>query len=89
MEKDPDYAPAHAGMSLVWAGRQQFGLTLPREATPRAKAAALKALELDSTLVEPYYSLATVRTWGDWDWEGGEIAFRRAIALNPKRELNF
>ena len=50
---------------------------------PRAKAAALTALELDSTLAEAQFVLAGVRTWGDWDWEGGEAAFRRAIALKP------
>ena len=55
----------------------------PAEATPRAKAAALKAVELDSSLAEAWYSLAVVRAWGEWDWDGADDAFRRAIALNP------
>jgi serine/threonine-protein kinase len=83
LEEDPDYAPAHAGISLVWAARQQFGLTPPDEAGPKAKAAAQKAVELDDSVAEAHYALAIVRTWTDWDWEGAETAFRRAIELKP------
>jgi len=83
LQKDPDYALAHVGVSLVWLGRQQMGLTPPQEAGPKAKAAALKALELDDTLAEAYYALAYVKEFTDWDWPGTEAAFRRAIALNP------
>ncbi|MFQ5853968.1 MAG: protein kinase, partial [Candidatus Binatia bacterium] len=49
LQKDPDYAPAHAGIALVWAARMQMGFVPPSEAAPKAKKAALKALELDST----------------------------------------
>ena len=84
---DPNYALAYAGIAMVWGARQQFGFVPPREATPRARAAALKALELDSTLAEAHYLLAAVRTWIEWDWEGGEAAYRRAIALNPNYAL--
>jgi adenylate cyclase len=68
---------------LVWIGRNQFGLAPPYEAVPLAKAAAEKALELDSTLAEAHYALALIRTWGEWDWKGAERAFKRAIELNP------
>jgi len=83
LEKDPKYAPAHAGIALVWIGRQQQGFVPASEATPKAKAAALKALELDGTLAEVHYTLAGIYTWGDWDWASGERAYRRAIELNP------
>jgi adenylate cyclase len=83
LEKDPKYAPAHAGIALVWIGRQQQGFVPASEATPKAKAAALKALELDSTLAEVQYTLAGIYAWGDWDWASGERAYRRAIELNP------
>jgi len=83
LEKDPNYALAHTGIALVWIGRQQMGLVPPSEAAPKAKEAALKALELDNTLAEVHYTLALFRTWSEWDWEGGEAAFRRAIELNP------
>jgi TolB-like protein/Tfp pilus assembly protein PilF len=83
LEKDPDYALAHTGISLIWGGRQQLGLLPPSEATPKAKEAVRRALELDSTLVEAHFALAAIRTWSDWDWEGGESAFQRSIELNP------
>jgi serine/threonine-protein kinase len=83
LEKDPNYALAHTGIALVWIGRQQMGIAAPNEATPKAKDAALKALELDNTLAEAHYALALIRTWSDWDWEAGETAFQRAIELNP------
>ena len=83
LEKDPNYALAHAGIALVWGGRVQMGFIPYSEAGPKVKAAAAKALELDSTLVEVHHTLAVVRTWKEWDWEGAETAFRKAIALNP------
>jgi TolB-like protein/Tfp pilus assembly protein PilF len=83
LEKDPDYALAHTGIALVWLGRQQVGLVPPSEAAPKAKKAALRALELDSTLSEAHYTVALIRTWNEWDWEGAETAFQQAIELNP------
>jgi TolB-like protein/predicted Ser/Thr protein kinase len=82
-EKDPNYALAYAGIAHVWVGRQQQGLVPYSEAAPRAKAAALKALELDNTLAEVHHLLAGIRAWVEWDWEDAETAFRRAIQLNP------
>ena len=58
LQKDPNYAPAYAGIAMVWAGRQQMGLTSSSEAAPKAKAAALKAVELDDTIAEAHYALA-------------------------------
>lgn len=83
LERDPDYALAYAGISRAWIARQQMGLMAPRDATPPAKAAALKALALDSTLAEAHYTLALVKTWLEWDWDGGEREFTEAIALDP------
>jgi len=83
LKEDPNFALAYAGIAHVWAGRSQFGLLPPREAAPKAMAAAEKAVELDNTRAEVHYTLAAVRTWVEWDWEGAEIAFRKAIALNP------
>jgi len=83
LKEDPNFALAYAGIALIWGGRAQFGLLPPREATPKAKAAAEKAVELDNTLAEVHFVLAAIRTWLEWDWEGAEIAFQRAIELNP------
>jgi tetratricopeptide (TPR) repeat protein len=82
-EKDPNYALAYAGIAHAWVGRQQQGLVPYSEAAPRAKAAALKALELDNTIAEVHHLLAGIRAWVEWDWEDAETEYRRAIELNP------
>jgi TolB-like protein/tRNA A-37 threonylcarbamoyl transferase component Bud32/Tfp pilus assembly protein PilF len=83
LEKDPEYAPAHAGVSRVWGGYKQQGFMSNAEATPKQKAAALKALELDNTLAEVHFTLAGINIWTDWDWPGGDREYRRALELNP------
>ncbi len=83
LAKDPSYAQAYAGIANVWVGRQQQGFVPTSEAAPKAKAAAAKALELDSMLAEVHSTLAGIKTWTDWDWESGEAEYRRAIELNP------
>jgi TolB-like protein/Tfp pilus assembly protein PilF len=83
LKTDPNYALAYTGISWVWMGRQQMGLVIPSEATPKAKDAAQRALELDDTLADVHYTWACIKTWSDWDWEGGEQAFKRALELKP------
>jgi TolB-like protein/tetratricopeptide (TPR) repeat protein len=83
LEKDPSYAPAYAGLSGVWVGRQQMGITSPHEAGMKAKAAALQAIELDDTSAGAHEALALVRTWTDWDWAGAEPEWLRALELDP------
>ena len=83
LRKDPGSALAYAGIAKVWVGYQQQGFAPATETTPRAAAAAAKALELDNTLAEVHYTLAIIKTWVYWDWEGAETAFRKAIGLNP------
>jgi tetratricopeptide (TPR) repeat protein len=55
----------------------------PTETFPKAKEAALKALELDDTLAEAHTSLAYIKAFYEWDWSGAERESQRAIALNP------
>jgi TolB-like protein len=81
-EKDPDYALAYAGICYYWLGAQQMGIVSPAEAGPKAIAAAMKALELDSTSAEVHYSLAIMKYEVLWDWEGSESEFKKTIALN-------
>jgi TolB-like protein/predicted Ser/Thr protein kinase len=83
LEKDPNYALAHVGIALIWAGRQQMGFASPSEAAPKAKAAALKAVAMDDTLADAHFVLAVVEAWSDWDWAGAEAEFKRSIELNP------
>ena len=82
LEKDPDYALAHCGVSQVWTFRLVMGVVPPREAGPKMVAAALKAIELDETLSEAHGAMAIARTWYEWDWDGAEAEFNRAIELN-------
>jgi TolB-like protein/Tfp pilus assembly protein PilF len=84
LAEDPAYAAAYSGLADAhfYLG-YGFGRVPAREAMPRAKAAALKALELDETLAEAHTSLALVKVFYDWDWAGAEREFRRAIELNP------
>ncbi len=85
IEKDPNYAQAYAGLADSYAllGDWEYGILAPKEAYPRAKAAATKAIELDSTLGEAHISLAFCLDGYDWDWESAGNEFRRGIELNP------
>ena len=83
IEKDPTYAQAYSGLSDSYGALAAFGTVAPKEALPRAKESALKALEIDDTLAEAHTSLAYVKSVYDWDWSGGEKEFQRAIELNP------
>ncbi len=58
----------------------------PMEVYPKAKAAALKALEIDDTIAEAHCSLAAAQA-GEWDWLAAEREFQRAIELNPSYAL--
>ena len=83
LEKEPDFAQAHAGIARVWAGRQQLGFATPSEAGSKAREALALALAGDSALFEVQYSTALVRTWVNWDWQGGEAAFLKTLEINP------
>src|SRR2546421_10951951 len=84
--KDPTFALAYSGLADTYdlLGAADAGGTVsPNEALPKAKAAALKAIELDASLAEPHVSLAHVKYYYDRDWAGAEREFKRAIELNP------
>ncbi len=82
IEKDPSFALAYAGLADSYV--VPANPLPPREKMPKAKAAAMKALELDNTLAEAHTSLARVLTVYDWDWTSAEKEFKRAIELNPR-----
>ncbi len=83
LARDPQMAPAHAGLAHVWANRAVIGVVPHRQGFPRSKAAALEALAIDDTLAAAHQALATTLAWHDWDWPGAEASFRRALELNP------
>ena len=84
IEEDPKYAQAYSGLAdtYVLLGDWEYGVMAPKEAYPKAKAAATRALELDNSLSDAHTSLASLGMF-DWDWQSAGKEFRRAIELNP------
>jgi TolB-like protein/DNA-binding winged helix-turn-helix (wHTH) protein/Flp pilus assembly protein TadD len=84
IEEDPKFARAYSGLADTYAllGDWQYAVMTPKEALPKAKAAAIKALELDSTLGEAHNSLAFCLDGFDWDFDSAGKEFRQAIDLN-------
>jgi len=83
LEKDAEYALAYTWLAGTYAGPGYWGYMRPREAWPKVKEAALKAVELDETLAEAHHVLAGYSFYYDWDWVTAKIEFKRAIELNP------
>jgi tetratricopeptide (TPR) repeat protein len=85
IEEDPKYAQAYSGLADTYAllGDWQYAVMTPKGAFPKAKVAAIKALELDSSLGEAHNSLAFVLDGFDWDFDSAGKEFQRAIELNP------
>jgi TolB-like protein/DNA-binding winged helix-turn-helix (wHTH) protein/Tfp pilus assembly protein PilF len=83
--KDPGYAQAYTGLADSYAliGDWQYGIMAPKEAYPRAKSAAAKAIALDNTLGEAHVSLAWCLDGFDWDWAAAGKEFTRGIELSP------
>ena len=81
--RDPGYARAYAGLADSYALMAAYYIAPQDELIPKARAAALKALELDASLAEAHASLALIARNYDWDWQTAEKEFRRAIALDP------
>ena len=82
-EKDPTFARAYAGLADSYALTSSYNFGPPKELIPKARSAALRALELDDRLAEAHTSLALIDEDYDWDWGAAEKEFRRAIQLNP------
>jgi serine/threonine protein kinase/Tfp pilus assembly protein PilF len=83
IEKDPAYSLAYAGLAESYALFTYYEVQAPAEACPKAKATAMKSLEIDESLVEPHAALGWIKVSCDWDWPGGEREFKRAFEINP------
>lgn len=83
--KDPQYALAYAGLADCYGiiGATIYGSVPAAEAAPKAKAAAIRALQIDPSLAEAQTSLATAKFNYDWDWSGAAEGFKKAIQLDP------
>jgi len=83
LDKDPAYSLAYAGLADTYAHLSFFNVVAPREAMPKAKAAAVKGLEIDEDLAEAHVSLGYVSFTYDGDWPAAEQHFEQALTLNP------
>ena len=86
IELDPSYALAYSGLADTYTLLGSYGVLPMSEAYPLARAAALKALELDDTLGQAHNSLAAISADYYWDWADAERHFKRAIELEPNYE---
>jgi TolB-like protein/DNA-binding winged helix-turn-helix (wHTH) protein/Flp pilus assembly protein TadD len=82
IDKDPHYARAYAGLSDTFALMSSWSVASPDEFMPKARTAALRALQIDDTLAEAHASLALVAENYDYDWQTAEKEFKRAIQLD-------
>ena len=83
ISKDEGYAPAYAALADSYVLLPWHGALPPKVAVPKAKAAALKALELDSELAEAHEALGYALTVFEWDWRAADQRFQEALRLNP------
>ena len=81
--RDPAFAPAHAGLALALGSAGFWGLIERRGLATKALAAAGRALALDEHLADAHTAIGMVHSWLDWNWDAGERAFTRALALDP------
>lgn len=83
LAKDPSYAEAYAGLASAYVLFPEYSISTPREAMPKAKAMARKAIELDDTLAEAHTALGYALLTFDRDYEGSSREFKRAMTVNP------
>jgi len=80
---DPNYALAYTGLADAYIWQASFTSNEDSELYRKARISTDKALELDPNLADGYSSLGRIQHWYEWNWEGAEKSFRRAIELNP------
>jgi TolB-like protein/Flp pilus assembly protein TadD len=88
IERDPGFAQAHAALAeaLRYLGSGYWGVR-PHDTYPEVFALARRALELDPYLAEAHSSLAIYRGWYEYDWDGAEAGYQRALELNPSSSM--
>jgi serine/threonine protein kinase/Tfp pilus assembly protein PilF len=83
IEADPGYAAAYAWIAFTYGNLATFGTLPPSEAAPKAKAAALRALEIDESLADAHTALGALQAYYEWDLRGAERSLKRALELDP------
>jgi adenylate cyclase len=84
---DPDFALAYCALSYCYSFMGSTGLMPPAEAYPKAKDHTLKAIELDPNHPESYLSLASIKFFHNWDFDGAEASLNKAVSLNLNSSL--
>jgi eukaryotic-like serine/threonine-protein kinase len=82
-DRDPTYALAYAALAESYILAPNYALTTSQDAYPKARAAALKSIEIDPTLAESHNALASVMSGYDWKFNDAETEWRKALSLNP------
>ena len=88
IDLEPTYAAAYYGLAECYGELGYYALGAPDDLFPKSRAAALKALELDSTLAEAQAALARVEHLYSWDFEAADRGYRRAVELRPNSARN-
>lgn len=88
LHEDPTYSMAYYGLSEVYIAMTFWGNIPPKEAIPKARAYAKKALELDDTNGEAHGVLGFIHTIHDWDWKAAERELKQALELSPNSAIN-
>ncbi len=83
VERDPNFALAHAGMAQIFVNLGVLNFAPPAEVLPKAKAALERALSLDEDLAEAHAQVAAIAFWFEWDWQATEESLDRVLTLNP------
>jgi serine/threonine protein kinase/tetratricopeptide (TPR) repeat protein len=83
IQKDPAYAMAYAGLADTYVTMAVEGLQPPQDALQNAEVAAAKAMEIDDSLAESHFSMASIKDAKYWDWPAAEKEYRRALEINP------
>jgi len=89
IERDSSYAMAYTGLADAYLLLPYYSSFPPKAAYPKAKESTKKALEIDDTIAEAHTSLGFIKSLYDWDWEGSEQEYKRAISINPHYALAY
>ena len=88
LAEDPEYAPAYSALSSSYSLLPMVSALRPQEYMPRARAAAVSALQIDETLAEARAALAFIKWHYDWNWNEAEREYRRIITFQPHHAIS-